>query len=53
LALFAGQTAGTIDTIPGAGDRVADIIRSACEALERLSGIASAQRRTIRGPSRS
>jgi nitronate monooxygenase len=36
LALFAGQVAGAIETIPSAGVRVEEIVNAARETLERL-----------------
>jgi nitronate monooxygenase len=36
LALFAGQVAGAIDTIPSAGARVAEIVSAARATLHRL-----------------
>lgn len=39
LALFAGQVAGSIDNLPTAAERIADIIRSAQAALSRLHDV--------------
>ena len=36
LALFAGQVAGAIDSIPSAGDRIAAIMRAAEATLDRM-----------------
>jgi nitronate monooxygenase len=36
LALFAGQVAGEIETIPSAGERVSAIVTAACATLVRL-----------------
>jgi nitronate monooxygenase len=42
LALFAGQIAGAIETIPNAGTRVAEIVSAARAALKRLQRLATA-----------
>jgi nitronate monooxygenase len=42
LALFAGQIAGAIETIPSAGGRVGEIVSSARATLERLQRVGTA-----------
>ena len=42
LALFAGQIAGAIETIPSAGGRVGEIVSAARATLERLQRVATA-----------
>jgi len=42
LALFAGQIAGAIETIPSAGGRVGEIVSSARVTLERLQRVGTA-----------
>jgi len=42
LALFAGQVAGAIETIPSAGVRVEEIVNAAHATLERLRRVETA-----------
>ncbi len=44
LALFAGQVAGAIETIPSAGARVGDIVSAAHATLERFTRVPATSR---------